>query len=461
MLQCEHIQSSRGEVVTQRRTHPAAPNHSGVEAPHNLHRDDAGYEVDEFTKRRKRLSVTDIVPVSVTSESPPLRKEFLEPKMKFIRETMEQKGIDLWLTFTREGNQDPIANDLLFGGLTWRSAALIDSDGNRTALVGSLEKEAVEQRGFYHHVHGYGSEGAAPKLRELIAERKPKKIGVNTSYDFGTADGLSEGMNRYLRASLKEHVRSFVSAEDLAIALRGRLIPKEVDLVKKSIELCERIYKYAEDEVIRPGRTDAQIHNLMRGRVKEMGLETAWGEDHCPSVLIGKLAGGHVGYHNSKLKEGQFLKLDFGVRYEGYCSDIQHCYFVGSQAMPSEVKCMFDTARMANDASLRKLKPGVKGYVVDAASRRVIARRGFPDFAHATGHPVGRDTHEIGPLLGPRWPWRYGKSAEKPVQKDMVYTVEPTVVGALGTCNLEQDVLTTATGYAELSKPQEEVIRIG
>ncbi len=75
--------------------------------------------------------------------------------------------------------------------------------------------------------------------------------------------------------------------------------------------------------------------------------------------------------------------------------------------------------------------------------------------------PVTICTHEIGPLLGPRWPNRYGKQGEKQVQRDMVFTIEPSVTSKFGTCNLEQDVLVTSTGYQELSKPQDEIIQLG
>jgi Xaa-Pro aminopeptidase len=74
---------------------------------------------------------------------------------------------------------------------------------------------------------------------------------------------------------------------------------------------------------------------------------------------------------------------------------------------------------------------------------------------------LGRSTHEIGPLLGPKWPNRYGKQGEKTVQRDMVFTIEPSVTSKLGTCNLEQDVLVTSNGYQELSKPQDEIIQLG
>jgi Xaa-Pro aminopeptidase len=398
----------------------------------------------------------------VVVESVPLKPGFLASKLRRVTKTMKDRGIDLWITFTREGNQDPVSEDIQFGSLSWRSAAVIDADGGRSAIVGSFEVETVKARGFYDEVFGYGSEGAAPKLREVVSKRKPKKIAVNTSYDFGAADGLSTGMDAYLKKALNGHTKaSFVSSEELIVALKTVLVPGELKLIRRSVELCEKIYRAAEQEAIRPGRTDKQIYEFMVGQVREMGLQTAWAEENCPSVLIGSDPAGHMGYYGSTLKDGQFLKLDFGVRYEGYCSDIQHDYWVGRKAVPSEVKKMFRTARAANDAALAKLEPGVKGHVVDGAARRVVTDAGYDEFMHATGHPLGRSTHELGPLLGPRWPWRYGRSSEMELQKDMVFTIEPTVLGKRGTCNLEQDVLVTSKGYGELSPSQDELVTIG
>lgn len=392
-------------------------------------------------------------------EGSPLRHEFLERKMKLVRETMEEKGIDLWLIFTREGNEDPLSEDLRFNDLTWRSAALIDVDGSRTAIVGSLEEELVESRRFYSKVVGYGSEGVAAKLKEFLAKRKPRKVAVNTSADLGTADGLSTGMERYLRRVLRSDWRKMVSGEDLAIALRSRLIPEEVKLIKDSITDCEWIYDHLE-EAIRPGKRDTDVFELARELMEQRKVGPAWGADHCPSVAVGK-GDGHFGHRGTRIEDGDFVRLDFGVRKEGYCSDIQRNYFAGTGAVPREVKRMFDTAVDANEAALSVLKPGVPGYRVDAVARSLIVKRGFPDYKHALGHVLGRSTHEIGPLLGPRWKERYGSQGEKVVAKDMVFTIEPSVAGHDGTCNLEQDVLVTSKGYRELSKPQRSLILLG
>ena len=390
----------------------------------------------------------------------PIRIEFLRKKLKWIQQVMREQEIDIWITFTREGNEDPLAQDLRFGDLTWRSAAIIDHDGTKTAVVGSLEVETIKQNKFYDDVVGYASEGAAPKLKQIIAKRKPKTIAINTSYDEGAADGLTSGMEMYLKRALKGYSKRFVSGEDLAIALRARLVPEEVELVKKAIVECEKIYDEVED-AIKPGKKDKYVHQFAHKLVAEKGLSTAWAYDRCPSVNVAGNPMGHIGYHNTTIRNGDFVKLDFGVNYEGYCSDIQRVYFVGPGNIPNSVKRMFETARAANDAALVTLKPGTIGYKVDGAGRKVIVKRGYPEYKHALGHVLGRSTHEIGPLLGPRWPNRYGKKVEKPVQKDMVFTIEPSVTSKLGTCNLEQDVLVTANGYEQLSKPQEEIIRVG
>jgi Xaa-Pro aminopeptidase len=178
-------------------------------------------------------------------------------------------------------------------------------------------------------------------------------------------------------------------------------------------------------------------------------------------VVVGNAPMAHIGYYGTRIKDGDFVKLDFGVKYDGYCSDIQRNYFVGSGRVPKGLQQMVKTAREANDAALAILKPGVPGYKVDQAGRSLIVRRRYPEYKHALGHVLGRSTHEIGPLLGPKWPNRYGKQGEKTVQRDMVFTIEPSVTSKFGSCNLEQDVLVTSNRYQELSKPQDEIIQLG
>src|SRR5438270_14070865 len=96
-------------------------------------------------------------------------------------------------------------------------------------------------------------------MNEYVMRKKPKKIDVNTRYDEGAADGLTSGMEMYLKTALKDYSKRLVSGEDLAIALRARLIPAEVELVKKSIAECEKIYDSVES-AIKPGKRDKDVH---------------------------------------------------------------------------------------------------------------------------------------------------------------------------------------------------------
>ena len=222
----------------------------------------------------------------------PLKTEFLRKKLKLVRDTMEAQGVDMWITFTREGNEDPLVQDLRFSDLTWRSAAIIERTGTKTAIVGSLEEETVRQQKFYDEIIGYGSEGAAPKLNEFVRKRKPKKIAVNTSYDEGAADGLTSGMERYLKTALKDYSKRLVSGEDLVIALRARLIPAEIELVKKSIAECEKIYDSIE-AAIKPGKKDKDVHEFAHKLLTERKLDSAWAYDRCPSVVVGNAPMAH------------------------------------------------------------------------------------------------------------------------------------------------------------------------
>src|SRR5438046_10625735 len=102
----------------------------------------------------------------------PLKKEFLRKKLKFVRDTMEAQGVDMWITFTREGNEDPLVQDLRFSDLTWRSAAIIERTGTKTAIVGSLEEGRVRQQNFYDEIIGEVRGGAAPKRNKFVGRGK-------------------------------------------------------------------------------------------------------------------------------------------------------------------------------------------------------------------------------------------------------------------------------------------------
>ena len=125
------------------------------------------------------------------------------------------------------------------------------------------------------------------------------------------------------------------------------------------------------------------------------------------------LARGHSAASARDDPAGPVIRIDAGVDDDGYKTDIQRLAYVlrpgETEAPPRRSRRRSTTVRAANRAAAAALKPGATGTAVDTAARRVITDADYEEFKHATGHPIGFYTHDIGPLLAPAWPDRYGK----------------------------------------------------
>ncbi|MCL2680702.1 MAG: aminopeptidase P family protein, partial [Coriobacteriia bacterium] len=98
------------------------------------------------------------------------------------------------------------------------------------------------------------------------------------------------------------------------------------------------------------------------------------------------------------LAAGDLLTLDFGVSYQGYCSDMTRTVFVGGGGVrPTDrQQHIYETVRHAQEAGLAAIRAGVAGNIVDAAARSIIADAGFGQyFIHGLGHGVGMQVHEL------------------------------------------------------------------
>jgi len=158
---------------------------------------------------------------------------------------------------------------------------------------------------------------------------------------------------------------------------------------------------------------------------------------------------------------GHLLHFDFGIRVDGYCSDLQRMvYFGSSDSIPEEVLRGFNTIRDAIQVAAAMLRPGVVGAAVDAVARSLITSAGYEEYKNALGHQVGRNAHDGGTLLGPRWQ-RYGSLPDGIVEPGNVFTLEPNLkTQQFGMISLEEDVLITENGCEFLSTPQRELICI-
>ena len=198
--------------------------------------------------------------------------------------------------------------------------------------------------------------------------------------------------------------------------------------------------------------------------VERRGLDFGWGRDHCPAVFTGPdTAEAHYRPTDRKVERGHILNMDFGVRCEGYTSDLQRTFYVleeGETAAPPEVRRGFDTITKSIEMAAAALKPGVQGKAIDDIARGYIVSRGYEEYPHALGHQVGRYAHDGTALLAPAWEKYAGKPFE-PIEESMVFTLEPRLkVPRRGVATVEEMVLVTASGAEFLGEPQKELILI-
>lgn len=391
----------------------------------------------------------------------------IQEKVNQAIEILKEQETDMWLTFVREtsGVRDP-ALDLLIGAndLTWPSALILTRKGEKVAIVGNLEKEALQRLDVFDEILGYDT-AVSELLRTTITRLNPDQIAVNTSRNNVHADGLTHAMYEFLKEYLAgtPYADRLVSAEPIINSLRGRKTPAELERIRKAVEITDEIFKktYA---FIKVGMTEIEVGEYMHKLAREYGVGLAWPAENCPAVNSGpNKVVGHNGPTDIKIERGHIIHFDFGVKYEDYCSDIQHvCYVLreGETEAPVEIQRGFITLRTAVEKSREAMKAGVSGNSIDTISREIVTDSGYPEYPYALGHQLGRVAHDGGALLGPLWE-KYGDSPNQKLEVGQVFTIEPGLaVPGYGYLGLEEDVVITEKGAEYIGEPQREIILI-
>jgi len=390
----------------------------------------------------------------------------IQEKVKQAAGLLGEFGVDCWITFTRESEVcgDPTLVFLAPGHITWHSAFIVCADGRTRAIVGLYDQKGVEETGAYDKVVGFVT-GIREPLLEFLKEANPRTIAVNYSEGSEIADGLTHGMYLTLRRILAEvgMAERLVSAEKIVSALRERKSAAEIGWMKQAVRATEEIYDLV-GKFVAPGRTESEIAAFILAEAARRKLPTAWGQATCPAVFTGPdTAQAHYGPTGRAVEPGHVLNMDFGVKVEGYCSDMQRTFYVlapGETAAPEDVMKGFRTIVRTVEESKKAMRPGVQGHEIDAVARGIIVGAGYAEFPHALGHQVGRFAHDGTALLGPKWE----KYAQKPLQKleeGMVFTIEPRLtVAGRGVVTIEEMVLVTKAGAEWMGRPQKAIVLV-
>lgn len=242
--------------------------------------------------------------------------------------------------------------------------------------------------------------------------------------------------------------------------LQGELIPAgglmdRLRMVKDREELeamvaAQRIAEAALNEVltfIRPGRTEQEIAAFLQYQMLLRGAERM---SFDPIVVSGPNSSKPHGVPTEKaVAVGDFITMDFGCVYQGYCSDMTRTVALGCAT--EEMERVYQTVLDAQTAGIAAVRAGVSGRGVDAAGRNVIAAAGFgPYFGHSFGHGVGLEIHER-PNASPGW--------DKPLPASAVISAEPGIYlpGKFGV-RIEDVVVVTESGCENLTQADKKLL---
>ena len=152
-----------------------------------------------------------------------------------------------------------------------------------------------------------------------------------------------------------------------------------------------------------------------------------------------------------RLREGDFITMDFGAVYQGYCSDMTRTVALGYAS--DEMRRVYDTVLKAQLAGIAATKAGVTGKEIDAAARDVIAEAGYGAyFGHGYGHCIGMECHEM-PACSP--------GGQRSMEVNMVSSAEPGIYlpGKFGV-RIEDLVVIQADGCENLTQSPKNLIII-
>ena len=220
----------------------------------------------------------------------------------------------------------------------------------------------------------------------------------------------------------------------------------ELDLMRQAQKITDRTFSEILSR-IKPGMTEKELQAELIYLLYKNGGE---GLSFDPIVVSGpntSLPHGVAG--DRMIQEGDFVTMDFGVLYKGYCSDMTRTVAVAYAT--DEMKKVYDTVLQAQLAGIAATKAGVTGKSVDAAARKVITDAGYGEyFGHGYGHSLGLEIHES-PNCNPR--------GNTTMEGNMICSAEPGIYlpGKFGV-RIEDVVIFKADGCENITASPKNLI---
>ena len=349
-----------------------------------------------------------------------------------IKDILKEKGVEALIT-------SDMYNMRYISGYSGDAGYMYISKGRKCIVTDSrYTVRAKEEAPDFEVIEMNSKKGYKDILSGLLEEDRALDVGFedkSISYsDYKMLSGLRDGIN-------------LVELGDALSNLRCIKSPEEIE----KIAMAEHIGDIAFSKIldyIKPGMTELEVAARLEYTMKCEGAEALSFDTIVASGINSSKP--HAVPGRKKIEKGDFVTMDFGCIYQGYCSDMTRTIVVGQAS--DEQKKVYDTVLRAQKAALDVIKEGMVCKDVDKVARDLIADAGYGEyFGHGLGHSVGLFIHE-NPALNTR--------CEDVLKENMLETVEPGIyIEGFGGVRIEDLVVVTKTGHRNLtSSPKEFII---
>lgn len=301
---------------------------------------------------------------------------------------------------------------------TEREGFLLITTHKNYIITSSLYTEAVRKYSENFILLEITSENSLENiLKDIQKKHRYKKIGFEE-------DSLT--VKEFTR--LKKII-PLLPSSGIVENLRQIKEENEIEKIKNACRVTDQAFKYILEQ-LKAGVTEIEVASLLLRFFESLGMTSSFR----PIIAFGPNSS--LPHHLSgktKLKKNQIVLFDFGVKYDGYCSDFTRTVFFGTS--DKKFKNMYSAVLEAQSKAFKFLKenknPSLKE--ADKIARDHIISKGYPNIPHSLGHGIGIEVHD-GLRLSP--------NSKDKLKKNMTFSLEPGIyIPGLGGVRIEDLVL--------------------
>lgn len=226
--------------------------------------------------------------------------------------------------------------------------------------------------------------------------------------------------------------------------------PEEIKLVEKACQIGDGAFIFIQTKIT-TGISEKQLMFHLENFIREQGFEPSF------KTIIAFAENSAIPHHQTsdkQLESGDFVLLDFGVKFKNYCSDMTRTLVFGK---PTEKqKLIHETVKQAQQEAFDHLKAnfkkGVKAEDLDKIARFHILNSKFPTMPHSLGHGIGIEVHEH-PYLS--------MNSKETLKEGMVFSIEPGIyLPELGGVRIEDLYVIEKNGVRQLTTSHKSLIAV-